>query len=174
MKKVAVKHIVEELLIPAGEHVQDWVVENKMSVSEFCTRMGMSRMSYNRIVNGKQAITAETASKLSRVTGIDAYYWLGLDGEYQMDKVRLAEQKRAESERTVCLNWVNSQPIAELVKKGLLPQDMRRKSPFDQETLLLCCYRVSSRRAYEKLLRLPAISGSSDVARRGTSSLVRK
>ena len=148
------KYVIEELLVPSGEHIQDWVSQNGMSVKEFCLRMGMSRMSYNRIVNGKQAITAETAYKLSRVTGIDAYYWLGLDAEYQMDRVRLAEQRKAESEKALCLKWVLSQPIEELVCKGLLPSDIGRRTPYDQESLLLKFYRVSSRDAYRKLVRL--------------------
>jgi antitoxin HigA-1 len=54
------------------------------------TRMPVSRAS--ELVNGKRAITAETALRLARFLGTSPEYWLNLQTKYDLDiaKLRLA------------------------------------------------------------------------------------
>ena len=54
------------------------------------TRMPVSRAS--DLVNGKRAITAETALRLARFFGTSAEYWLNLQTKYDLDmtKARIA------------------------------------------------------------------------------------
>ena len=42
----------------------------------------------NEIVNGKKAITADTALELEKVLGIDAQYWTNLESRYRMTLTR--------------------------------------------------------------------------------------
>lgn len=50
------------------------------------TRMPLSRAS--ELVNGKRAITAETALRLARFFGTSPEYWLNLQTKYDLDITR--------------------------------------------------------------------------------------
>jgi len=39
------------------------------------------------IVNGKRAITADTASRLARFFGTSAQYWLNIQNKYDLDSI---------------------------------------------------------------------------------------
>lgn len=41
-----------------------------------------------QIVNGKQAITADTALRLQRYLGVDAQFWLNLQTEYDLRRMK--------------------------------------------------------------------------------------
>lgn len=53
------------------------------------------------IVNGKRAITAETALRLGRYLGIDAQFWMNLQAQYDLAVVRRKLGKRLEAEVSV-------------------------------------------------------------------------
>lgn len=45
----------------------------------------------NEIINGKKAITAETALQLEQVLKTPAHVWLSLQAQYDLTKARLAQ-----------------------------------------------------------------------------------
>jgi addiction module HigA family antidote len=53
------------------------------------------------IVNGKRAITAETALRLSRYFGNSAEFWLNLEQHYELDVARREKLERIEAEITI-------------------------------------------------------------------------
>ena len=77
-----------------GEYIQEEIEERGMSQRELARRMGRPYQSVNEIVNGRKAITAETALDLERVLGGNAETWLNLQMIYDLTTAR---QRRAVS-----------------------------------------------------------------------------
>ncbi|PLX85223.1 MAG: addiction module antidote protein, HigA family [Desulfuromonas sp.] len=44
----------------------------------------------NEIVNGKRAVTADTAQRLARYFGNSEGFWMGLQAEFDLEKARAA------------------------------------------------------------------------------------
>ena len=66
--------LLEEFLKPMG------ISQNRLALS-----IGVHARRINEIVLGKRAITADTALRLSRFFGNSAKFWLGLQGDYDLD-----------------------------------------------------------------------------------------
>lgn len=65
--------LLEEFLKPLG-----------VSQSAFAIRLGVSFPRLNEIVRGKRGVTADTALRLARVTGMTADFWLGLQLDWDL------------------------------------------------------------------------------------------
>ncbi|MBC5816216.1 MAG: HigA family addiction module antidote protein [Candidatus Eremiobacteraeota bacterium] len=49
-----------------------------MTQQTFANALGVSRARVNEILNGRRAVTPDTALRLEKVLGMDAQFWLGL------------------------------------------------------------------------------------------------
>jgi len=56
----------------------------RISQSAFAVRLGVSFPRLNEIINGKRAVTADTALRLARVLGTSADFWLNLQASVDM------------------------------------------------------------------------------------------
>jgi len=65
--------VLEEFLKPLG-----------ISQSAFAIQLGVSFPRLNEIVRGKRGVTADTALRLARVTGMSADFWLGLQFDWDL------------------------------------------------------------------------------------------
>jgi HTH-type transcriptional regulator/antitoxin HigA len=82
-----------DIAIPPGEYLAEEIEARGMSQKELARRMGRPLNAINEIINGKKAITAETALQLEEVMPeITARFWLNLESEYQLTKVLLARR----------------------------------------------------------------------------------
>jgi antitoxin HigA-1 len=63
----------EEFLAPLG-----------ITQTELADRMGVPVGRVNQILQGKRAVTADTAVRLSRVLGMSAEFWLGLQTDWEL------------------------------------------------------------------------------------------
>ena len=54
------------------------------SQSAFAIRLGVSYPRLNEIINGRRAVTPDTALRLSRVLGMPADFWLGLQQDWDL------------------------------------------------------------------------------------------
>lgn len=142
------RYLVEELLVPAGEHIQDWLDQQNMSVAELSVRTNISRSILYKIIKGENPITSETAAKLQSVTKIPAEVWLNFESIYQLEKNQLAMQKQAQASEREIEDFVKEQPIKELVRRGALPAAFRKMTPFEKQDALFSFYGVSNRKAY--------------------------
>jgi HTH-type transcriptional regulator/antitoxin HigA len=85
-----------DVAIPPGEYLAEEIATRGMSQKELAKRMGRPPNAINEIINGKKAITAETALQLESVMPeIPARFWLNLETEYQLTKALI---KRRQSE----------------------------------------------------------------------------
>lgn len=64
------------------------LAERGMSQSELARRMGRPIKTINEIVNGKTAVTPETALGLERTLGIDARMLVRLEADYRLELAR--------------------------------------------------------------------------------------
>lgn len=65
--------LLEEFLKPLG-----------ITQSAFAIRLGISFPRMNEIIRGKRSVTADTALRLARVTGMSAEFWMGLQASWDL------------------------------------------------------------------------------------------
>ena len=76
-----------DIAIPPGEYLSEEIEERGISQKELARRMGRPLNAINEIINGKKAITAQTALQLEEVMPeIPARFWLNLETDYQLTK----------------------------------------------------------------------------------------
>ena len=63
----------EEFLVPLG-----------ITQSALAARLGISFPRLNEVVNGRRAVTPDTALRLARVLGMSADFWLGLQQDWDL------------------------------------------------------------------------------------------
>jgi len=137
--------------VPPGETLAEALQEREMSQSELARRMDRPVKTINEIVNGKAAITADTAIQLERALGISATFWNALEAQY---RERLA-RGRAEEELAASAPWLEGFPIGDLTKHGLIPRTSRKGGLVEA---LLSYFRVSSPAAWEREWMAPSAS----------------
>lgn len=83
----------EKLLAPVtpGEILlEEYLVPLEMSQNELARRLGVPANRINQIVNGRRAITAETALLLGKFFSTSPEFWLGLQNDYDLEIARRA------------------------------------------------------------------------------------
>jgi HTH-type transcriptional regulator/antitoxin HigA len=82
--------------IPPGEYLAEEIESRGLSQKELARRMGRPLNAINEIINGKKAITAETALQLEEVMPeIPARFWLNLETDYQLTKALISKRVKA-------------------------------------------------------------------------------
>lgn len=61
-----------------------------LSMTAFAAQLGVSYPRLHDVVHGKRAVTADTALRLARVTGMSAEFWLGLQQDWDLWHLRHA------------------------------------------------------------------------------------
>jgi antitoxin HigA-1 len=69
-----------------GEALADTVLRKNggLTVTEFARRLGVSRVALSRVVNGRAAVSAELAIRLSAALGGSAESWLNMQVAYDL------------------------------------------------------------------------------------------
>ena len=76
-----------DVAIPPGEYLGEEIEARGISQVELARRMGRPLNAINEIINGKKAITVETALQLEAVMPeIPARFWLNLETDYQLTR----------------------------------------------------------------------------------------
>ena len=76
-----------DVAIPPGEYLAEEIESREISQKELARRMGRPANAINEIINGKKAITADTALQIEAVMPeIPARFWLNLETDYQLTK----------------------------------------------------------------------------------------
>ena len=79
--------------IHPGEHLAEELNELRMSAAELARKLGVPTNRVTSILNGRRAITGDTALRLAHFFGTSAEFWLNLQSLYEL---RLAEKKAGE------------------------------------------------------------------------------
>lgn len=68
-----------------GEVLQDTVVSAAgISVSELARKLGVSRVTLSRVINGRAAVSADMALRLAAALGGSAESWLQMQAAYDL------------------------------------------------------------------------------------------
>jgi len=81
-------------VIHPGEHLAEELKELGMSAAELARRLDVPTNRVTAILNGKRAITGDTALRLAHFFGTSAQFWLNLQSLYDL---RLAQRKAGKS-----------------------------------------------------------------------------
>jgi addiction module HigA family antidote len=84
--------------IHPGEHLAAELSELGMSAAELARQLQVPTNRITEILNGRRAITGDTALRLAHFFGTTAEFWLNLQGIYE---IRVAEQKLGKSIRSL-------------------------------------------------------------------------
>jgi len=80
---VAKKKLLD--LIHSGEILfEEFMAPMEISINRLARNIGVSPGRISAIVNGKRAITADTALRLGRNLGTSPDLWIGLQGEFDL------------------------------------------------------------------------------------------
>jgi len=63
---------------------EEFVAPLKLTQAELARRLGVSYPRLHEIIKGKRSITPDTALRLSRVLGMSADFWLGLQQDWDL------------------------------------------------------------------------------------------
>jgi addiction module HigA family antidote len=81
-------------VIHPGEHLAEELRELEMSAAELARQLDVPTNRVTEILNGRRAITGDTALRLAHFFGTTAEFWLNLQSLYE---IRLAQQKLGKS-----------------------------------------------------------------------------
>lgn len=137
--------------VAPGEILLEAIEDRGMSQSELARRMGRPIKTINEIVNGKAAITPDTAIQLERTVGISATFWNNVEASYREHLAR----ERAQRELEDAAAWADAFPIKDLVREKLLE---RGSTKGDTLAGLLRYFAVASPSAWESHWLAPAVS----------------
>lgn len=77
--------LLEEFLKPMG-----------ISQNRIAREIGVAPRRINEIVQGKRAITADTALRLAKYFGMSESFWMGLQADYDLEEARKGLDKQLE------------------------------------------------------------------------------
>jgi len=84
------------IAIPPGEFLLEEIQALGLTQKELARRMGRPINAINEIINGRKAITAETALQLEEVMPeIPVRFWLNLETDFQLTKAIINKQANA-------------------------------------------------------------------------------
>lgn len=114
MSKVIQNQYTPLHVSPPGETLEEVLEERGMTQAELAERMGRPKKTISEIINGKAAITPETALQLERVLGIPARFWNNREREYREALARQQEQERLSGQ----VAWLDQIPVKAMIKFG--------------------------------------------------------
>lgn len=142
MNSTQTTQYLPDYLVRPGEIVEEYLDGLGMTQAELASRTGLAKKTINEIIKGKSPITPETAMKLERTIGRPAHFWNNLERQFQEDRIRLAEQKRLESQ----LDWLKKVPVSGMVKLGWI---QKFKNKVEQMKEVLRFFGVASPEQWE-------------------------
>ncbi|MDF1594349.1 MAG: HigA family addiction module antitoxin [Desulfobacterales bacterium] len=75
-------------IIPGEILREDFMETLGISINQLARDLAVPPNRISEIVNGKRAITADTALRLQRYFGVEAQFWLNLQSEYDLRIMR--------------------------------------------------------------------------------------
>ena len=101
---------------PPGETLEELLEDRGISQAELAERLGRPKKTINEIVQGKAAITAETALQLEHVLNVPVNFWLRREQEY---REFLARQEEG-AELAKHQDWLDQLPLRAMEQQGII------------------------------------------------------
>lgn len=125
-----------------------WILEERleaigMSQADFARRCGRSPKLISEIIAGKAPVEPKTAVEFEAVLGVDARIWLGIEGDYRLQKAKEA----AAEERKRHIEWVRNFPVKHLIERGLIEKSKDEAKIVEQ---ILVFFSVATQTAWKE------------------------
>ena len=137
--------------IHPGETLAETLEEIGMSQAELAQRMGRPLQMISEIIQGKKAITAETAIQLERATGVPANFWNSAQRNYEATLARLEEERELEPDS----GWLKHFPLKALIEKGWV---QKFDSPAEQLRAVLNFFGVAGVKEWKAFWTAPEVA----------------
>ncbi|MFV2073095.1 MAG: HigA family addiction module antitoxin, partial [Thermoanaerobaculales bacterium] len=149
MSRKATSEFEPDFVSLPGDTLQEVLDERGISQANLAERTGRPKKTINEIVQGKAAITPETALQLERVLGIPAAFWNNLERNYRENLARIEERERLLSH----VGWLGRVPYRAMINKGWIT-----KCPDKVEQLreVLNFFGVASPNRWDEVIGEPA------------------
>jgi len=118
MVNKSVNNFTPAVAIPPGETIRENMVYLGMNQEELAARLGITAKHLSNILNGLAPITHDSAIKLESVIGPRAEFWMELETNYQLNKIRLDKQNELAASESA----LNRIPYKEMAKYGWVEQ----------------------------------------------------
>lgn len=79
---------------PGEVLLEEFLKPMEISQNKIARDIGVAPRRINEIVQGKRAITADTALRLAKYFGMSESFWMGLQADYDLENVRKDLGKR--------------------------------------------------------------------------------
>jgi addiction module HigA family antidote len=129
--------------IAPGETVKEMLEYHCMSQADLVKRTGRPAKTVNEIINGKTAITPETAIQFEKVLGQPASFWLNLESNYREQIARLKEAEELKEQEKI-IRYI---PVEEMIELGWIKPQQHK---FDLVRELQVFFGVSDLNNVEK------------------------
>ncbi len=93
-EEILAEERVYEPIHPGEMLREEWLIPLDMSASQLAREIGVPRQRLNEIVRGKRRVSAETAYRLARWSGMRPGFWLGLQYHYDLEMVEWKDGER--------------------------------------------------------------------------------
>ncbi|MBO0801664.1 MAG: helix-turn-helix domain-containing protein [Nocardiopsaceae bacterium] len=105
--------------VPPGETLRELLEEQGLTQRDLARRADLTPKHVNKLLQGMVPLSADVAMRLERVTGTPARIWNRLEADYRSDLQRLRSQRDLSAD----VMWTMDFPVAELVKREILPAE---------------------------------------------------
>ena len=137
--------------IHPGETLAETLEELGMSQAELAQRMGRPLQMISEIIQGKKAITAETALQLERATGVPANFWNSSQRNYEATLARFEEDRGLAPDSA----WLKQFPLRSLISRRWIPEC---DSPPEQMRAVLNFFGVAGIKEWSTLWTAPDVA----------------
>ena len=131
-----------DFVSPPGETLRETIGAWDITQAALAERTGKTVKAINEIVQGKSAITPETALQLERVLGVPAGFWLNREARYQEHRARSEAAEATAKDK----NWAKGFPVRAMERREWLPS---AKGPMERVDALLAFFGVANVEAWE-------------------------
>jgi len=123
IKRIANEYVPTDVSAP-GETLREILTERSISQADLAGRMGRPQKTISEIVNGKAAITPETALELELVLSIPAEFWIARERDYRTYRARHDQEECFAKDAS----WARRFPTKKMIEYGWIPQHADRSS----------------------------------------------
>jgi HTH-type transcriptional regulator/antitoxin HigA len=116
IKRIANEYVPTDVSAP-GETLSEILSERGISQADLADRMGRPKKTINEIMNGKAAITPQTALELELVLRIPAEFWIARERDYRTYRARQDQEGCFAKDAS----WARSFPTRKMIEYGWIP-----------------------------------------------------
>jgi HTH-type transcriptional regulator / antitoxin HigA len=137
MSRIEPRQYIPDVAIPPGDTIREMLAAKSMTQTALAERMKRPLNKINEILQGKRAITEDTALELELVLGLPASFWSELERNFQIAQQRLRAESRLEAE----VETLRQFPMREMVRFDWIKRAASRP---EQARLLLSFFGIAS------------------------------